>query len=331
MPTRRLSRCSCAGAEMRDRTADVAADPMPEAPERMPLAPQHVLPSRQEAVVSERPTDALGRMIEQLGELHEGYLRAMGGQQTAFLASQQDVQDRLVGLSRSSQLGASPPAFGGLVEELLPRLRSTCESVPSLAAMAREDSVAERDRVTFSAESVEAFYEGRHWDCFGEPLRMSRCHVRTPALDSRALRCLTCVSLSNSGVVQAEAVLSAEPFGAEPLGCLVEVVLQTLAFAAIGRGMTLERDGWRLRRSREFPLSTCRSDCRRRSSPSSTANSRESAASSARTPAEESKSPTLHRSVHCRADNSNDAFGRNWDTLHTRRSLPSRSDASKSC
>ncbi len=222
--------------------------PMPPAPDRVPPAPR--LPEGMSTPhgvgVSGRPADFVARWAGQLGEVHAGFLRVMEEQQAAFLANQWGLQQRLLA-SGTAAVGVEMAAHvAGLVDALAPGWRSACRSVSTPDDLGVLAARSDEGGIEYSAEHVAAFYEGRPWECFGEALRLTECHVRTPALDSRALRCLTAVRRSGPDEVQAEAVLSAARYAADPAGCLVEVALQLLAFELVARGRTVDRDGWRL-------------------------------------------------------------------------------------
>jgi 3-oxoacyl-(acyl-carrier-protein) synthase/3-hydroxymyristoyl/3-hydroxydecanoyl-(acyl carrier protein) dehydratase len=114
---------------------------------------------------------------------------------------------------------------------------------------------------SFSAEQVEAFAQGRPWDCFGADFEYTKTHSRTPSIQSGPMLFLEQVTELDAqggpwqrGYLRAETAISPDDWYFEghfkndpcmPGTLMFEGCLQAMAFYLAGLGFTISRDGWR--------------------------------------------------------------------------------------
>lgn len=124
----------------------------------------------------------------------------------------------------------------------------------------------------FSFEEIEAFSQGRPWDCFGESHRRTKTHTRTPRIQSDDMLFLrgdvhiqTDGGPWGRGYLRLEVDISPDDWFFEghfkndpcmPGTLMFEGCLQGMAFYLGALGCTIERDGWRFQpmRNRPYPL-----------------------------------------------------------------------------
>lgn len=128
-----------------------------------------------------------------------------------------------------------------------------------------------KERV-FSFEEVQAFSQGRPWECFGESHRRTKTHTRTPRIQSGDMLFLRSDVLVQTkggpwgrGYLRLEVDISPDDWFFEghfkndpcmPGTLMFEGCLQAMAFYLSAIGCTIERDGWRFQpmRNRPYPL-----------------------------------------------------------------------------
>jgi len=125
-------------------------------------------------------------------------------------------------------------------------------------------------RTSFDAAAVQAFADGRIWDCFGEEFALAKTHTRSPAIQSGDMLLLESVSeLSLNGGPWGRGYLRGETpvtpddwffaghFKNDPCmpGTLMfEGCLQALSFTMASMGFTVSRDGWRFQPAKNEPI-----------------------------------------------------------------------------
>ncbi|MEM7155126.1 MAG: beta-ketoacyl synthase N-terminal-like domain-containing protein [Myxococcota bacterium] len=123
------------------------------------------------------------------------------------------------------------------------------------------DAPAMETASSFTAAQVQAFAEGRPWDCFGDGALPTRCHTRTPRIQSGRMQLLHRVDEFaprggpwGRGYLRAETPITPDDWFFEghflndpcmPGTLMFEGCLQALAFHLAAMGYTLDRDGWR--------------------------------------------------------------------------------------
>ena len=116
-------------------------------------------------------------------------------------------------------------------------------------------------RRSFSGQQVQAFSEGRTYECFGPGYERAETHTRTPAMSSGRMRFIDHVTDFDvqggpwkRGYLRAETPVTPQDwffnghFKNDPCmpGTLMyEATLQTMAFYMAGLGVTLDNDGYR--------------------------------------------------------------------------------------
>ena len=124
----------------------------------------------------------------------------------------------------------------------------------------------------FSFEEVQAFSQGRPWECFGESHRRTKTHTRTPRIQSGDMLFLRSDVLVRTkggpwgrGYLRLEVDISPDDSFFEghfkndpcmPGTLMFEGCLQAMAFYLSALGCTIDRDGWRFQpmRNRPYPL-----------------------------------------------------------------------------
>ena len=117
------------------------------------------------------------------------------------------------------------------------------------------------ERGSFSKEQVQAFAEGRPWECLGPAYDLCRTHTRTPKIQSGRMLFLDEIPVFDTrggpwgrGYLRGESNVRPDDWFFEghflhdpcmPGTLMFEGCLQALSFYIAGLGFTAERDGWR--------------------------------------------------------------------------------------
>lgn len=134
----------------------------------------------------------------------------------------------------------------------------------------------------FDAEAVRAFADGRPYDCFGPAWNATRCHVRTPRIDSGRLLLIDEVTAfeptggaKGRGYLRAETRIHPDSWYFEghfkndpvlPGTLMIHGAQQAMAFHLAALGLTIHHDGARFE---AVPGITARSRCRSQATPTS--------------------------------------------------------------
>ena len=132
---------------------------------------------------------------------------------------------------------------------------------------------------SFSRQDIEAYADGRPWDCFGMAFDFTKTHTRTPRIqDDRMLFLeeITVLDLQGGpwkrGYLKAESTIHSDDWFFDghfkndpcmPGTLMFEGCLQSMAFYMASMGFTVQRDGWRFQPVSGIPIQMrCRGQVR---------------------------------------------------------------------
>jgi 3-hydroxymyristoyl/3-hydroxydecanoyl-(acyl carrier protein) dehydratase/nucleoside-diphosphate-sugar epimerase len=104
---------------------------------------------------------------------------------------------------------------------------------------------------SFSFKQVQAFSEGRVFDCFGSGFEYAQTHARPPKISQGRMRLIDEVVVIGTGFIHATASVSPDAWFFEtgwrrmPHSLMLEGCYQAMSFLLAASGCSLDKDGWR--------------------------------------------------------------------------------------